>query len=158
MCSSDLAKKSHWLGMGETKNGIALISHDARREILTVSANGVHKQLTLRKAGASGNRGPAVAAMAPVQTVNTSIADSSATIAPPPPVQPMPPPPPSSALPDPRPAPGQEAIVKQETEARMLVSDLLEIGMAQRRAYEEAQRRSSPGNPSEGQPETPKQP
>jgi hypothetical protein len=29
----------------------------------------------------------------------------------------------------------------------MLVSDLLEIGMAQRRAYEEAQRRQAQANP-----------
>ena len=41
------------------------------------------------------------------------------------------------------PAPPQ----RQEAEARMLVSDLLEIGMAQRRAYEEAQRRQAQGNP-----------
>ena len=34
---------------------------------------------------------------------------------------------------------------KQETEARMLVSDLLEIGMAQRKAYEDAQRRAATG-------------
>jgi hypothetical protein len=54
--------------------------------------------------------------------------------------------------------PAQEAIIKQETEARNLVSDLLEIGMAQRRAYEEAQRRNSGANPADPQPESPKQP
>jgi hypothetical protein len=37
-------------------------------------------------------------------------------------------------------------IARQEEEARMLVSDLLEIGMAQRKAYEEKQRQA--GNPS----------
>jgi hypothetical protein len=40
-----------------------------------------------------------------------------------------------------------EIQTRQETEARMLVSDLLEIGMAQRRAYEEAQRKASEGTP-----------
>lgn len=39
-----------------------------------------------------------------------------------------------------------ESQVKAETEARMLVSDLLEIGMAQRKAYEEAQKRAAEGN------------
>ena len=34
-------------------------------------------------------------------------------------------------------------IVKQEREARMLVSDLLEIGMQQRKAYEEAARKAA---------------
>ena len=34
-------------------------------------------------------------------------------------------------------------IARQEEEARMLVSDLLEIGMAQRKAYEEAQKKAA---------------
>ena len=39
------------------------------------------------------------------------------------------------------------AVTNEEkaTEARMLVSDLLEIGMVQRKAYEEAQRRAAAG-------------
>lgn len=34
------------------------------------------------------------------------------------------------------------SIAQQETEARMLVSDLLEIGIQQRKAYEEAQKKT----------------
>jgi hypothetical protein len=41
-------------------------------------------------------------------------------------------------------------IAEQEREARMLVSDLLEIGMQQRKAYEEAQKRK--GNAAAGGP------
>ena len=81
--------------------------------------------------------------------------------APPPPALPSPTPEPVPALVENKPAPttpAQEAIIKQETEARNLVSDLLEIGMAQRRAYEEAQRRNSGANPADPQPESPKQP
>jgi hypothetical protein len=37
---------------------------------------------------------------------------------------------------------------EQEREARMLVSDLLEIGMQQRKAYEEAQKKAAQGNPA----------
>jgi hypothetical protein len=66
---------------------------------------------------------------------------------------------PAQAAPMPAPAPSgpmtPEVQARQETEARMLVSDLLEIGMAQRRAYEEAQRKSSentPGGPTPGEP------
>jgi hypothetical protein len=53
----------------------------------------------------------------------------------------------SSQQTTPPPAPGSAAEIqtRQETEARMLVSDLLEIGMAQRRAYEEAQRKAADG-------------
>jgi hypothetical protein len=46
--------------------------------------------------------------------------------------------------------------VKAETEARMLVSDLLEIGIAQRKAYEDAQRRAAEGK--SGQPPAADQP
>jgi hypothetical protein len=37
------------------------------------------------------------------------------------------------------------SIAKQEEDARMLVSDLLEIGMAQRKEYEEKQKRAASG-------------
>ena len=43
-------------------------------------------------------------------------------------------------------SPAEQAVAKQEAEARNLVSDLLEIGMAQRKAYEEAQRRQQQGD------------
>jgi hypothetical protein len=56
------------------------------------------------------------------------------------------PPPVAPAKPPGPPIP--EAQLKQETEARMLVSDLLEIGMAQRKAYEEAQRKAAESTPN----------
>lgn len=151
-------KKSHWLGIGETKNGIALVSHDAKRDVLTISANGMQKQLPLRKAAASTNRSSVAPVVAVAQQATPSSPDPSVTNIPPPPVLPPPSQPASGTQPDQKPGPGQEVIVKQETEARMLVSDLLEIGMAQRRAYEEAQRRSASGNSSEVPPEAPKPP
>jgi hypothetical protein len=159
------AKKSHWIAPGETKEGIAVINYDAAREEAVVKVNGVQKTLALRKGGgpvgtartaanpsggfttplpavlpapASANLpvpNAAVTAAAPVTSGNTSSPTASA-----------PPPPPGSAA---------EVQARQETEARMLVSDLLEIGMAQRRAYEEAQRKASGGAPaqSSGLPE-----
>jgi hypothetical protein len=42
-------------------------------------------------------------------------------------------------------SPAEQAVAKQEADARNLVSDLLEIGMAQRKAYQEAQRREQQG-------------
>jgi hypothetical protein len=48
------------------------------------------------------------------------------------------------------PTPAQPAapltVARQEEEARMLVSDLLEIGMAQRKAYEEKQKQAADPN------------
>jgi hypothetical protein len=58
---------------------------------------------------------------------------------------PIEPTPPLPNMPKPETAAVPETQAKQETEARMLVSDLLEIGMAQRKAYEEAQRKAAEG-------------
>lgn len=46
-------------------------------------------------------------------------------------------------VPSPSAAPRPAAQLEQEREARMLVSDLLEIGMQQRKAYEDAQKKAS---------------
>ena len=139
------AKKSFWIGVGETKNGVAMVSHDPRRDILTITTAG---------------RGTPAPAPIAFQQSSPSPADISVSNALPPPAQPQPTPPPPPGSMEPKSPSGPttpEVIVKQETEARMLVSDLLEIGMAQRRAYEEAQRRGqTPGDSPT--PDTPKQP
>ena len=145
-------KKSHWIAQGETKEGISVLNYDDRRDEAVVKINGVQKTLALRKvASPAGNaaRGvtplpggfntptplpaplPApVSAQVPVPTA-TVVSNNADPVAN-----------------QPAPAPGSPAEIqkKQETEARMLVSDLLEIGMAQRRAYEEAQRKAAEGN------------
>src|SRR5262245_51694001 len=43
------AKKSHWIGLGETKEGIAVLTYDERREQAIVKINGTEKVLQLRK-------------------------------------------------------------------------------------------------------------
>jgi hypothetical protein len=133
-------KKSHWIAKGETKGGISLLNYDDKREQVVVKINGVEKTLSLRKpAGSSA----AARTVAPVPTGFNIPAPTSpsapgtaveTTALPPIPV-------PTNAVPA---APLTQ--VQQETEARMLVSDLLEIGMAQRKAYEEKLKQSG-GNP-----------
>jgi hypothetical protein len=163
-------KKSHWVAKGETKEGIEVLNYDEPRELVVVKINGVEKTLSLRKRAAApaGPRGvttlpaaagfstpfpltnptPAVQRFQPLpadnattstgQTGAAGVAAAQAT-------QPTP-----SATPE------AQAQVKAETEARMLVSDLLEIGMAQRKAYEEAQRKAAEGNSSNAaNPSTP---
>lgn len=165
------AKRSRWVPLGETVAGITAISYDEQREQAVVAIHGVRKVMALRKAktvhGESpAGRGihPAPTALAPpavastpgdAQPVLTVIPDSATS-------DPMPPAPETSltALPGgmargmPAEA-GEPALsenAKAEREARMLVSDLLEIGVAQRKAYEEAQRKAAksagtgPGN------------
>lgn len=155
------SKKSFWIGMGEAKNGIALVSHDPKRDILTLTANGIQRQLPLRKVATGAGRPGSAPVVGNQASIPSPLDTSVITPPPPPPALPSPSQDPATAVAETKPAPttpAQEAILKQETEARNLVSDLLEIGMAQRRAYEEAQRRNSSANPAEPPPESPKQP
>ena len=161
-------KKSHWVAKGETKDGITVLNYDERREVAVVKYNGVEKTLALRKGASptsnvrtavntSGfNASTAPAAVAPVPVQVPVPADVAAANAATNGVATTPTTTPAVPLP-PAPPPGSPAEVqaRQETEARMLVSDLLEIGMAQRRAYEEAQRKAAEGNPNNPPPVNP---
>lgn len=149
------AKKSRWVGVGETVEGISVVSFDPRRDEAVVKINGVQKTLALRK-GSRTAGGPAPAPVAvlppaagfavppggplpgaePINGVNNAAGPAVAAPAPAAP-------PPMAAAPAGPTTPAQ--IAKQESEARMLVSDLLEIGMAQRKAYEEAHRKAAQG-------------
>ena len=154
------AKKSHWIAQGETKEGISVVNYDQQRESVVVKINGVEKTLALRKGGGTANaprpvtplpggfNTPLPAALpvpVPAQIpVPPGVSAPGATGAEAPSAQNQPAPPPGSPA---------EIQKKQETEARMLVSDLLEIGMAQRRAYEEAQRKAAEGTPQNAAPD-----
>ena len=79
------AKKSFWIGIGETKNGVALVSHDPRRDVLTVNANGIQKQLPLRKASTSSGSGAPASAPITFQQASPSSADANVASSLPPP-------------------------------------------------------------------------
>lgn len=149
------SNKVSWIAKGETKDGISLLNYDPDKEQAVVKFNGAEKVLTLRKAAsASGGVKPVapiptgfnVATATPLPASVPAPAATAETSAPAAPV--------SSA-----PMTPQTEQQKQETEARMLVSDLLEIGMAQRKAYEEAQRKTAEaGVTAQATDTTPKQP
>ena len=149
-------KKSRWIGVGETVDGIAVLNYDSRLEQTVVRSNGVQKVLTLRKGGGAAQT-PAPVAALPVGFA-TPPAPAPASV---PPAATLPPPPaPVASTPVAMPAkpeapPTPETQARQETEARMLVSDLLEIGMAQRKAYEEAQRKASDPSAQQQPPSPP---
>lgn len=145
-------KKGLWIAVGETANGITVSKYDSARELVVIRVAGSEKILALRKPIAAGARPGALTPTSPsagfnipppVPVVPVALATPPATAgsaAPPTTVvstdsvSPGPPQPPP-------PAPG--SVAHQEQEARMLVSDLLEIGMAQRKAYEEAQKKAA---------------
>lgn len=145
-------KKGLWIAVGETVNGITVAKYDSARELVTIKVAGAEKILALRKPAAAAARpgtvapaplpagfnAPPVPTVAPAPLASapanpTGVASPNAAV------------PAESALPTtprpPSPAPG--SVAHQEQEARMLVSDLLEIGMAQRKAYEEAQKKAA---------------
>lgn len=150
------AKKTRWVKEGETTDGISIVRYDSRVEQVTIRYNGAEKTLSLRKAASSPRTpGHVVAplppsagfampspAPLPMPAMPAPISDNSGQAGAPAPVN------------LPSPSTPQTPQAKAETEARMLVSDLLEIGMAQRKAYEEAQRKAA-SSPENAQPTTP---
>ncbi|PTX97718.1 hypothetical protein [Opitutus sp. ER46] len=120
-------RRSFWVATGATAGGVTVLRYDEAHNQVVVRHNGVEKTLALRSAAVAA----APATGAPVGAAALPAPQAPATA--------LPPPPPVSQL----------SQARQEEEARMLVSDLLEIGMAQRRAYEEARRKAAAGQSTE---------
>ncbi len=117
-------KRSTWIPVGETVGDITAVSYDPKKDEAVIRADGRELTLPIRKS-------VVVAAPAHRPPVNANILPaSSAVITPAPEPQPVK-----------MPALNQQE--EKEMEARMLVSDLLEIGQQQRRAYEAAQREAA---------------
>ncbi len=127
VCLYDTQKKrGHWFAVGTTTDGIQVVSCDNARSQAVIRAGGETITLALRR---------------PIQTQGVSVAvapTGQPTLSFPPPI------PPVGASPGGA-KPGQPAMTRadKEREARMLVSDLMEIGMRQRQAYEAAQKKAA---------------
>lgn len=130
------AKKGRWIAIGETTDGIKVLNFDAARERVVIQiGGGPDKILSLRRTTAVPTSVPANAPWAaPVGVAPAPVP----VISEPAIITPLPSHPNAPSAP---PVPG--TVAHQEQEARMLVSDLLEIGMAQRKAYEDAQRKAA---------------
>jgi len=119
------AKRSHWIAVNATVEGIKVLAFDSARDQATIAVGGQQKVLRMRKSTVASGGTSAVPAGA-----GAAAASFGAPMAPTA----------TQGTPQPPPAPG--SVAQQETEARMLVSDLLEIGIQQRKAYEEAQKKA----------------
>jgi hypothetical protein len=114
-------KRSRWIGVGDSLGELHVVSCDIEAEQAVVTIAGQTRTLTLPK--------PAVttAASAPTSPATGMPAATSA-----------------AAPADSAPATATAATEDdQAREARMLVTDLLEIGMQQRKAYEDAQKQAA---------------
>lgn len=117
-------KRSTWIPVGKTVSEITAVSYDPAKDEAVIRVDGRTLNLTMRKSAAV--TGPVAQTPPPL----TAPLPQAAT--------------PAQAVPAKPLTPTEE----KETEARMLVTDLLEIGQQQRRAYEEAQRQAAAKNSS----------
>ena len=113
-------KRSTWVAVGQTAGEITAVSYDPKTEQATIRADGKLITIAMKKASV-------------VSASNTLFRSPFPSNAATPATAPRP-------VVTPLPATTQE---EKETEARMLVTDLLEIGQQQRKAYEEAQRQAA---------------
>lgn len=121
-----LTKKSRWISVPGEAGGVAVLSYNATRSEIVVRTGGTEKRLTLRK-----ERGVVAGTAAVVGAPAPSGAPIAGTT--------------RGATPKdkPTPPPMSPAMAKEQEESRMLVSDLLEIGAEQRKAYEAAQKKAA---------------
>lgn len=150
--------RSFWIGLGETEEGLTIRSYDEAASSVVVEGRGESRQLVIREARVTTATGIPV----PIQVAGPpgQPARMAAII-------PNPPPPPAR----PQQAPAQQSAPRQmaadgtapktdaekERDARLLVSDLLEISIKERKRYEENQRRAAKGLPLLGPDENPPQ-
>jgi len=130
-------KRSAWIAVGATRDGVKVLSFDPDRDLAVVSANGERKVLTLRKAAVTEG---------PVPTFTPAVSPV-VDAAPPPGMA-------NGTAGQPPPGPTDAKTLKDERdarEARMLISDLMEIGMQQRKAYAEAKARAAAQAAANGQ-------
>jgi hypothetical protein len=116
-------KRSRWVAVGDRLGDLQVVSCDIEGERAVVTIAGETRTLTL-----------------PKPAVTTAAAGAPAA-----PVAGLPANAPSAAPAEGAPAAAATATSEEDQarEARMLVSDLLEIGMQQRKAYEEAQKQAA---------------
>lgn len=128
-------KRSFWVPLGGTVNEITALGYDSSLDQGTIRVEGRLLTVSLKKSviAPGANVTPTVASVTSPQSPSPVLATATPPVAATPPNEPKPP------------APGTQAF--QESEARMLVTDLLEIGLQQRKAYEEAQRQAATQGP-----------
>jgi hypothetical protein len=121
-------KHSEWIPVGGESDGVHVISYDGAHDTVVVTIGGERKQLSMQKSVVASTNPPAGGrALAPARAVAAPVA------------------PIASSAPD---APANPATAaRDQREARMLVSDLLEIGVQQRKAYQDAKQRTASGTP-----------
>jgi hypothetical protein len=124
------AKRSRWIAVGATVDRIQVVSYDAQADRAVIRVDGVQQELSLRKA--------TVTSLTPGPGWQNPTPSASGAMIMPAPAMGAPP----------TPTPKSPKMLKEEEEARMLVSDLMDISIRQRKAYEEAQKKAAQTAPN----------
>jgi hypothetical protein len=134
VCVYDRATKhSRWIPVGESDGDLQVLSYDGNADQAVVRFDGRTHVLSLRQARTAA-AGPA--SFGPLPPAGSSLAANQPVV-------------------DPSTVGKSPEVLKQERDARMLVSDLLEISIQQRKAYQEAQRRAAAAKHNGATPTTP---
>jgi hypothetical protein len=125
------AKRSAWIPVGGNVDGIHVISFDNNHDIAVVMVGGQRKEISMRKATIGKSNNAAAPRTNLASNTPPMPAAAAAPIA-------------SAAQPAPAAVSGPE---QEQREARMLVSDLLDIGVQQRKAFQDAKQKAASGQP-----------
>jgi hypothetical protein len=136
--------RSFWLSLGETQEGLTARSYDEAASSVVIEGRGARRNIVIREARVTtAPPPPVVTPLPPRQTAsNPTVAAGAAQPA----VQPVAPSAKKEAqaqLKDAKGRTNEEA----ERDARLLVSDLMELSVQERKRYEENQRRIARGLP-----------
>ena len=121
------AKHSEWIPVGGISGSVHVLSYDPQHDRAVVTVAGARKELGLRDPSAVASSS-AAAPLAPAAVVAAA---------------------PAPASPSPAAPPTAASLAHDQNEARMLVSDLLEIGVQQRKAYQDAKRKAATETPAQ---------
>ena len=130
--------RSLWIALGETQEGLKVKSYDDKTASVIVEGRGTSRRIVIREATVKTAGPPPPVPMPSVGSSNAPVQVAQ---------QPQPVITPKLAPGKPKPAPRDPKIVQQERDARLLVSDLMEISIQERKRYEENQRRVAAGLP-----------
>lgn len=136
--------RSFWLGLGETQEGLTALSYDVAASSVVIEGRGARRNIVIREARVATAPPPPVITVLPQQQLSAT-PQAVAGLAQPA-AQPL-------APSQKRPAQAQARDAKGRTneeaerDARLLVSDLMELSVQERRRYEENQRRLARGVP-----------
>lgn len=138
--------RGFWLGLGETQDGLTVRSYDEASSSVVLEGRGARRNLVIREARVTTAAPPPPVVNPHLQPAGPPLAAPQPGVAGPQQNAQIPPSAKKQAQAQVRDAKGRTN-EEAERDARLLVSDLMEISIQERKRYEENQRRAAAGLP-----------